>query len=163
MRVLNGYEKNYIKDNVRKLLDEKLPTWHDTDDAINKLLSDKAYGNPEVIEFITFLRRYSTQKDIDDNTRYYLNTTTKILQMNIDLSFANVSLKIEVTSEFIKKYDELTNQRIKIRNFRFGDYDNLYNKYYILFSTWTAPNSDRLKKIDELIKLIVKDFIKELK
>lgn len=162
MRVLNKYEKEYVKNEVQERLGKLLPSYEDLDKELKNLQRDTVYKDPVVKESIDFLKRYYAESDIEKYTKFNVLYGTDDLMVYFEHEYIKLSVKCDISEVDFKKIRALIDKQSHIRNLKCWDLTPRLNKYFIEFSTWTAPNSDRLKKIDELVNIIINDLIKEV-
>lgn len=165
MRNLNKDEKNYIFNELFARLGKLgIGSARDIDEKIEALVNKAAFDNETISKTFNFLETIYGKDVVSKNTETYRRYNN-----DIEISFtfdANPNCILYGHFKFVpdeKTLEEVSKQQ-KIKDTvsslqTSGVMRNLnIEKYYILFSTWTAPSSERLNKINELIEIIWKDI-----
>ena len=155
MKNLNRDEKKYINDKVRDRVNIALEKYSSV--GIQKMIEKEVLKNLCIKDAIKFLEtlfpKDFVNKKIEINKSWKDKAYFKFNTEDVSLEIF-VTLPLKILNE-INKSNRLNDI---LGNLKYNPQQLKFEQYYILFSTWAAPNSERLDKINELVELICKDL-----
>ncbi len=166
MRNLNKDEKQYIYNEISTRVEKlSVSSTEDIDKKIKTLLDDAVLSNEIISKTLKFLETIYDKDEIFKGIEKYRSYNSKDIDINFNFDIKSNCI---LHGNFEFKLDEKTLKEVSKQQKIRDTMSNLYTpvvmrqinieKYYILFSTWTAPSSERLNKINELIEMIWKDI-----
>ena len=160
MKALTRDEKKYINQKLSEKVDEllKLNEFVGTD----VLLRETVLDMPVVKETIEYLQKVFPKEDILNHI-YIRRMYSKQACFSYNLSNGDVYYNLTVNVNLDDETLESLNVRDTLQNINrdLSCSTGILNieEYYILFTTWKAPSTERLNKINELIEIIYKNLI----
>lgn len=155
-------EKIYIKNNIMKSI--KTPNVNEQYEKSCIKCREFIYNHlsKDQLNIISTLEKLWNVKYVDIKTNfnvvpYPLADNRIVLELSSNTTNEYIRLHLYFSEDDLKKYNKLREENNKLHELQFFNYNNLeYEKYFILFTTWDVKPKERLKKIDELIELIIK-------
>lgn len=157
MRNLNKDEKVYITTELcNKIIDLRME--ETIQENIKLLIHNEALANKKVSKTLEFLETIFSKDEVfeglDIQQGYDKSINVKIKLKDDYTTYITVKPSKKLLEDISKQENFRNSICVLKSNFRCLNLE----KYYILFGTWTAPNTERLNKINELIELIWSDF-----
>lgn len=155
MKNLNKDEKKYINDQLTKKLKVCEETYNRK--AIDELVKQDILNNPMVKDAISFLEKTISKDMIKEFAKCdYFKTQGTFEYYNDKVTIKITPNLSNTTISEINRFEKIYNT---LRDLSYNSKYLNFEKYYIIFSTWVAPNTERFNKINELIELIYKDLM----